>query len=256
MTGFGALADISQTWLWHACLIFLRVGAAMSLIPGFGEQSVPVRVKLALAAGLTMALSTMIAPVGGEPWEMHTLTRFLVTETVAGLLFGVVLRLFVMTLQTAGTIAAQSTSLSQILGNAGEPMPAIGHLFVIAGLALAMAGGFHIKIVLYLAQSYDLLPAGQLPTPALVSEWGTARVAAMFSLAFRLAAPFVIVALLYNLTLGVINRAMPQLMVSFVGAPLITLGGLALFALLVPSILIAWAAALNGFLLNPVGDPR
>ena len=50
-------------------------------------------------------------------------------------------------------------------------------------------------------------------------------------LAFTLAAPFVLVSVLYNLTLGVINRAMPQLMVVFVGAPVITGLGLAvLFA--------------------------
>ncbi|MFC3118840.1 flagellar biosynthetic protein FliR [Jhaorihella thermophila] len=38
-------------------------------------------------------------------------------------------------------------------------------------------------------------------------------------LPFSLSAPFVIASLLYNLTLGAINRAMPQLMVTLVGAP-------------------------------------
>ena len=72
-----------------------------------------------------------------------------------------------------------------------------------------------------------------------------------FSLAFTLAAPFVIVSVLYNLTLGVINRAMPQLMVAFVGAPVITAGGLFLMLLLTPIMLSRWHETLARFLANP-----
>lgn len=255
MNDGAALLSLAQGWLWQEFVVFLRVGAALALLPGFGEQSVPARIKLALAIGLTLALSVLVDPVPGAPWHFPVLVRLLVTETLAGLLFGVVLRMFVMVLQTAGTMAAQSTSLSQILGNSAEPMPAIGHLMVIAGLAFAMTTGFHVKVLVFLAQTYDLIPPGRLPSPALVSEWGIARVGHMFSLAFRLAAPFVIVALLYNLTLGVINRAMPQLMVSFVGAPVITASGLILLALLMPTILMVWMQALDAFLLDPTGGP-
>ena len=67
-----------------------------------------------------------------------------------------------------------------------------------------------------------------------LSQWGIDKVSGAFAMAFRLAAPFVIVSVLYNITLGVINRAMPQLMVAFVGAPVITAGGLALLALMSP----------------------
>ncbi len=71
---------------------------------------------------------------------------------------------------------------------------------------------------------------GGLASPDL-ARWGLAQVSRSFALAFSLAAPFVIAGLLYNVALGVINRAMPQLMVAMVGAPAITLGGIALFAL-------------------------
>ena len=76
-----------------------------------------------------------------------------------------------------------------------------------------------------MARSYEILPMG-LPVPAAdVAAWGTARVAQAFALGFSLAAPFVIAAFAYNLALGAINRAMPQLMVAFIGAPAITAGG-------------------------------
>jgi flagellar biosynthesis protein FliR len=62
---------------------------------------------------------------------------------------------------------------------------------------------------------------------------------------------FVVVSLIYNLTLGVINRAMPQLMVAFVGAPVITFGGLSLLLILSVQILTTWSERLMAFLVAP-----
>ncbi|MFY8145461.1 MAG: flagellar biosynthetic protein FliR, partial [Rhodobacter sp.] len=52
-----------------------------------------------------------------------------------------------------------------------------------------------------------------------------------------------------------INRAMPQLMVAFVGAPALTAGGLVLLALSTPLALAVWLAALNGFFAAPFAVP-
>ena len=73
-------------------------------------------------------------------------------------------------------------------------------------------------------------------------------------MAFTLAAPFLITAVIYNLALGVINRAMPQLMVAFVGAPVITFGGLFILMVGSPVILDVWVRALMTFLANPGGN--
>ncbi|MEJ2037160.1 MAG: flagellar biosynthetic protein FliR, partial [Maritimibacter sp.] len=53
----------------------------------------------------------------------------------------------------------------------------------------------------------------------------------------------------------VINRAMPQLMVAFVGAPAITAGGLILMFLSTPILLNIWGQGLIMFLNNPFGGP-
>ena len=61
---------------------------------------------------------------------------------------------------------------------------------------------------------------------------------------FSLAAPFVIMGFAYNVALGAINRAMPQLMVAFVGAPAITAAGLLVLMLAAPVILHFWGLRL------------
>ena len=85
----------------------------------------------------------------------------------------------------------------------------------------------------------------------MVSAWGVKQVAQAFSLSFTLAAPFVILSVLYNFALGAINRAMPQLMVAFVGAPLITAGGLALLLIASQHMLTVWISAMDAFMANP-----
>ena len=255
MTALADLLRLSQDLLWLNFVVFLRVGPVMSLFPGFGERSVPVRIKLMLALMFTLVVSPAVAPLLGDTIRQPPPLGWLVlSETVVGLIIGIGIRLFLLALQTAGAIAAQSTSLAQILGNAGiTPLPAMGHLLVVGGLALAMMLGLHVRVAEMVVLTYNLFPVAQLPEASAVTSWGVRQVASAFALAFTLAAPFVIVSVLYNLTLGIINRAMPQMMVVFVGAPVITFGGIALLFLLAPTMLTIWVQAIESFVSNPFG---
>ncbi len=236
-----------------AFAVFLRMSSFFSVMPGFGERSVPMRIKLGLGLAMTMVVLPAVDPTPA----MSQPIILIFTEIATGLILGIGFRLFILALQTAGSIAAQATSLSQLLGgSAAEPMPAIGHVLVVAGLALAVMTGLHIKAAQFFVLSYELVPAGQFPTPELFSQWGVHRVARAFALGFSLAAPFVILSVIYNLALGAINRAMPQLMVAFVGAPLITAGGLVLLFLAAPFMLTAWMQALDLFLAAPMDGLR
>ena len=249
------LGEAGRSGLIVGGIVFLRVGAMMALLPAFGERMVPERVRLVLALAFTAVVAPAVAP---QVLPLVTLdagmVRLLATETIAGLALGAVLRLFVVVLQMAGTMAAQATSLSQILGDTGiEPQPAIGQLLTIGGLALAVMAGLHVRLAEMMIYSYEVLLPGRFPGAGPLGEWAIGRVAAAFALAFSLAAPFTIASFIYNLALGVINRAMPQLMVSFVGAPAITLGGLVLLLLAAPLLLGIWHESFVAFIADPFG---
>ncbi|WP_170761315.1 flagellar biosynthetic protein FliR [Ruegeria lacuscaerulensis] len=236
--------------------VFLRVSAMVSLLPAFGDRSIPTRVKLGIAVAFTLIVSPAVQVPLAEP-GLPLMTRVILTEVLIGVALGMALRLFVLALQTAGSIAAQATSLSQILGPAAaDPVPAMGYLLTLAGLTLAVLLGLHIRVAQFLIHSYTLFPMGARPAAPDLSQWGVQRIARSFGLAFTLAMPFVIASLIYNLALGVINRAMPQLMVAFVGAPAITFAGLFLLFAGTPLILSVWSDALNAFMVNPLEGTR
>lgn len=248
LTALTEAAGLAEGALLHAALVFLRIGAAVFLLPAVGEILLPQRIRLAAAIALTMVVAPAV-PAGPPPGPLS-----LLTEAATGLALGAGLRLMILALQTAGTIAAQSVSLAQMFSGTGpEPQPIVANLLTMAGLALFVATGGLARAAGLLLLSYELIPAGRAPDPGILAEWGVARIGHCFALAFTLAAPFVLAALLYNLALGVINRAMPALMVSFVGAPALTLGGLLLLALAAPLMLQVWQGQMAEALIRPFG---
>ena len=252
-----AAFDYARLHLGAAGLVFLRVGAVMALLPAFGERVVPGRIRLALA----FAFSAIIAPAVTP--RLPTLTGvaeeyalFLAAETLNGLALGFVLRLLLLAVEMAGNLAAQSSSLAQMFGAAGEPMPAMSHLLMNGALCLAVAGGLHVRAAAALILSYEALPAGVFPGAELMRAWSVGHISHAFGLSFSLAVPFLAAALIYNVALGVTNRAMPALMVSFIGAPALTAGALALLAVVAPLALSVWWAAFADVLADPFSVPR
>lgn len=270
----GQVFSFTELQVYVLFAVFIRVGAVVAMLPGFGEQLLPARVRLfgtfAFTAIVWPAVGGAISPpaaiaealnAGGGPGEYGgaplALGLLFLAEAANGLALGIVIRFMVMALQLAGSIIAQSTAVAQIFGNvaAPDPMPAAGNLLFLAGITLALSAGLHVKAVLAMIGSYNVLPFGLFPVAGDLAEWGVARAMEAFALAFGLAAPFVIASLAYNFTLGAINRAMPQLMVALVGAPAITAGALIFLLIAGPVGLTHWSGELDLLLAAPFRMP-
>lgn len=249
--GLLPLANLVEAEVFPALLVFLRVGAVMALLPAFGETTLPARLRLVLALAFTVVVHPAVRPSLPATPDL----RAAGAEVLAGLVLGIGLRMLVLGLQTAGSMAAQAASLAAMVPSGTEPQPAIATLFTMAALALAVQAGLHVRAAELLVLSYTFFPAGTAPTGADAAEWGLARTGQAMGLAFSLAAPFVLAAMLWNVALGAMNRAMPQLMVMFVGAPALSLGALAILALSAPLVVQLWQGALEQFLSAPLALP-
>lgn len=232
-------------------LVFTRLSTVLFLLPGFGERALSMRIKVYIA----LVLAAVFTPIFDIPADADVSVGSFGNEFLVGLTLGLAARSFIWVLQIAGSIAAQATSLSQLFGGAAiDPSPAMGQLFMLSGLTLFFVADLHLVSMVYIDRSYILFPIGVPMSFAALGDWSTSHISFVFALSFALAAPFVFLALLYNLALGVINKAMPQLMVAFVGAPLITLGGIVVFALAVPIALVKWKSVFETFLNSGLGS--
>lgn len=218
------LDQILSGGLWGFMLVFARVGSAVTLLPGFGEAYVSPRVRLAIGLALAFVVAPLVAgqlpPLPGSMWAVALLIG---TEVVIGLLFGTIARLLLVGLQTAGMIIAFQTSLASALIN--EPSSAqqgsiIGNFFLAMGVLLIFITNLHHLLLGGLVDSYSLFGPGVMPPAGDMAEMVTRIVAVSFDMAMRIAAPYIVVGLVFYLGLGLLARLMPQVQVFFIAIPL------------------------------------
>ena len=81
LTRLTELAQLSEPAMLAFLFVFVRVGAAVSLLPAFGESTVPQRVKLAIALCFTLIVGPAIPPVNPQFTVLH-----LIGEAAVGLM--------------------------------------------------------------------------------------------------------------------------------------------------------------------------
>ncbi|MCI5047120.1 MAG: flagellar biosynthetic protein FliR [Aquisalinus sp.] len=237
-----------EQYLFAVAAMFVRLSMLAFLVPGLGEGTIPVRGRIIVALVITwLIVPFMLDDLPQNINSVSALVSLMFLEAIYGFVLGFSLRLMIFVLQIAGTIIAQAMSLSQIFGNilTEEPNPTVSLLLMVAGTTLLLTMDFHVEVIGLLVKSYETFPMGTYPDLEQLAYWASGRAAYAFEFALSLSLPFVVLNFIYNVVLGVVNRAMPQLMVSFVGLPAITGASLVLLAISVAAMLMAWVTSFN-----------
>src|SRR5690606_11454635 len=107
------LDDFLSVNVWSFLVVFLRLGAAFMVVPGFGEAFIPPRVRLVLALAVSFLVLPGVAPsLPAEPSTPAALLLLILGETLIGLVMGGVLRLLLGALHLAGSIIAQQSGVA------------------------------------------------------------------------------------------------------------------------------------------------
>ena len=236
--------------------IFARLSIFIYLLPGLGETVIPQRVRLVTALMITWLLVPLIAPGISLP-ELSVFSGMLLIfkEAFYGFLLGFAFRLMIFALQILGNIVSQALSISQVLGEgiATEPNTTISTILMMTGITILVSMDLHVEAIGMFYRSYEIFPLGSFPNLENVAYWMLLKCMEVLSFGVMLALPFIILNFVYNLMIGFLNRAMPQLMVSFVGMPAITGAGLFLLVVSSGSILVFWAQAYSN-IFNDLSD--
>jgi flagellar biosynthetic protein FliR len=241
---------------FQAVLVFARLGAAVMLLPGLGEQEIPANIRLVLGLGLLALLLPSLAPdLPPAPAHAAEAMRLVAQEVVIGLWLGGLARILALAMAMAGQVVAALIGLQGVLvsdPSLGAQATALGRAFALLTAVLVLSGGLYAIALRALVESYALIPAGAALPAGLAAESIAAAGAASLELALRLAAPFVIAAVVLNIALGLLARLAPQVQTFFIAIPGQILAGLALLALLAPPLIVTYAEALStGFATLP-----
>ncbi|HUB50390.1 MAG TPA: flagellar biosynthetic protein FliR [Acetobacteraceae bacterium] len=225
--------------IYRALLVFIRIGAAMLLLPGYGEPSVPVRIRILVGVAIAAAVSANVADMPQLVPGAGGIVKAVAAEAMAGALLGTLGRTLISAILVAGQVIGQNIGLSNVFatGVTIDQSATAGAAIYAGILAILFASGAHHLILRGLIESYRLLPPGQFPNTGASARVVVAAGARAFRLAGQIALPFLLLSLLFNASLAVMNRALPAIPVFQIANPALVVLGLYLLAATVPGIL-------------------
>lgn len=218
-------------------LIFTRLGTAFMIMPGIGDSFVPRNVRLIMAVAMSFVLAPVVQGFVPSPLPaLPIIFSLLVMEFIIGLFIGTLARILMVALDVAGMIIAMTSGLA----NAQVFNPALASQGSITGAFLSMLGAvllfatnLHHMLIYGLVQSYNMFPVGEMPDPGGMTELLVRFFATSFLIGFQISVPFIMVAMMLYIGMGVLTRVMPQVQVFILALPIqIMLAILTLFFIL------------------------
>ena len=205
-------------------LVFVRVGAAFTIMPGIGDSFTPATIRLYIALGLSFILAPIVYKY--LPPDIHVGPQFLIMvimEFIVGLFIGTLARIMMAALDTAG----MAISVMSGLGNAQLFNPAaatqgslVGAILSVAGVLLVFVTDLHHLLIMGVINSYELFKIGTVPDTHDMAETITTFITRSFAIGIEIATPFMVIGMIIYIGMGVLARLMPQIQVFMLALPL------------------------------------
>ncbi len=218
------LEELLKVNIFAFLLIMARVGAMISILPGIAAAYVSARFRIVFAFLVSLVMTPVLADnLPGPPESTWILFLLLAGEIVVGVFLGAIAVILVASLQTAGTMIALFSSMANALIQdpiSEQQSSVIANFLTAAGLVVIFATDSHHVYFAVVADSYNLFVPGQGVETGDMALMLARRVGDSFALGFQLSIPFLVIAMVYYIGLGVLGRLMPQLPVFFFGLPI------------------------------------
>lgn len=224
-------------------LLFCRIGACMMVLPGFSSARVSMTVRLFVSVALSMAVLPLmwdtLYPTASRA-APAVYVALIVSESLIGIMFGLIARLYVIGLQFVGatisaTIGLSSPGGTDVLEDSQEST--LTNMITFTGLMVLFMLDFHQVVIKALIDSYDAMPLGLLVESRKMLVTLTDTLTRTFSIMLRLASPFIIFGIMFNFAVGLVNKLSPQIPVFFIATPFSVLAGIFLLYLAIAALL-------------------
>jgi flagellar biosynthetic protein FliR len=249
--------------LFHFLLVFARLSVVFLLLPGISAAYVPVRIRLLFAVLVTMLVLPIVqSSLPPQPAQAAQLVWLIISEALIGGFLGAIIQIIMAALELAGQMISTATGMANAMVDdpVTEEQSAImiGFLNLIA-VALIFISGVHHFMLMAMVDSYNLfIPNNSLFTRDMLNM-ATALLDDAFYMGVRLAAPFIVFEMVFQIASGVLARLSPQLNVFFVVLPLQIILGMAILMITLPTMMLIFMQFLDTNLhniINPTGFVR
>jgi flagellar biosynthesis protein FliR len=234
-------ANQLQDWAAQLYWPFVRIGSCFMVVPVFGADTVPARIRVVLAGAITL----LIAPLLPAPPPVAAFSAagcvITVQQVLIGIALGFCLHILFDAVNLGGQMLANSMGLSMAfnidpLHGSEATTPALGQLYTLLVTLTFLALNGHLALIEVLTRSFTTLPVGVdgLGVAGLheVVGWGSQ----LFAGALAIALPGVTALLIVNLAFGVMSRAAPAFNLFAIGLPVSLVFGLVIVTTGLPAV--------------------
>ncbi len=215
------------TWM----MVFLRTIGVVTQLPIVAGRPIPVMVRV----GICLCFATLLAGIVPEATVPHTLWQLTLAaggEVVVGLALGFVAQMTFAGVEMAGRILSSEIGVSATPGMgvpepSTEPMAALVSTFAVVMFFLL---GGHLAMLSALARSFSIVAAGHPAFAPDAAESVVRGTSHLIEIGVRMAAPFIAMNFLVNLTFSVLGRVVPKMNPFIVSFSMRIVAGLALLA--------------------------
>ncbi len=238
------LATLVASVFWP----FIRITALFVAVPLFSNKQLPTKVKVLL--GLLIAL--LVAPLLEAPPVVDVFSGeallILFQQVAIGIIMGFMLQFAFGTLAVAGEMVGYSMKLG--MAKMADPIngiqvPIVTTLYITLGMLIILALDVHLMMIQLLVDSFTIFPVAvdgiTRNTFWDVVSWATR----MYEIGVLMALPIAGSILLLDISMGVMQRAAPQMHIFAIGFPITLLGGMILIWITLPAVMENLIDALN-----------
>ena len=228
--------EAGQIIVW--VLVFVRTGAFFMGIPLFAGKMLPTKTKIAFG----LLLSLMINPL--VPANLTLATNFAgailmaLNEVCIGLLLAMTVRMVFFAVELAGYLISfeiglmSSYSVNPLVGSSDATFTTLLFYF---SMLIFFVTGIHYDVLKAFIMSFEILPIGSFLLSINPMNQFVQEVSRVFLIGTLMAAPFIALNFLVNVTFAVLGKAVPKMNVFMTSFSVRILGGM---IILVASILL------------------
>ncbi|HAK87695.1 MAG TPA: hypothetical protein DHV16_08805 [Nitrospiraceae bacterium] len=221
------LYNLINTYSEKFIPIFIRVAVIFFFIPFIGARMTPMLVKVGFALALTLLLLPIVQVESENP------VKAVFEAVFIGSAVGLAVRIILGAVETA----AQWINIEMGFGAAaifnplfGEQLGPLSLFYTFFSMGIFFMIDMHHYFIEGIVRSFDM---GEIQYKGIFDSIIKLN-AVLFPLAFKIAAPIMLVQVMINLAMGLISRALPQANIFFISMPLLIFAGVVFVVLSLP----------------------
>lgn len=232
------MIQITIPLLYPYMLTFSRLFPLFMLLPGIGEKSIPGRIRLLIALVLSISLTPTLE--SQNMFEFNSIFILsILTEALIGLFIGLLIRTLFLLLEVTGSILSNQIGFSTAMAfnpSLSEQTSILSTVLMLFATLIIFTSDIHHFFLRFIFMHYDRFNLSSYPPESLVDIFTYIFISGFKQSVFW-AIPIILINLLFYLSVGLLNRFIPQVQIFFISLPVQVFVGLTALTLIIGVIL-------------------